>query len=132
MHHLEQRASRRCHAHADVVRGLTFDTDDINSSQVHGDVPASEAAGSCAASASTRRFQRSVSFSAHPQVHELKESIHDAKAEEGQSNERQAPFDESNLPDGITAIAVPDPNDPNIIVMQVGSTFSMCPSNGLV
>lgn len=120
-----------CYTHADVVRGLTFDTDDINSSQVHRSVHAPEAAGSCAASASTRRFQRSVSFSDHPQVHELKESSQDAKVEEGQSNEGQVPFNESSLPDGITAIAVPDPNDPSIIVMQVGNTLNMC-SSGLV
>lgn len=50
---------------------------------------------------------------------ELKDSSQEAKADEGQGSERQVPFDESNLPDGITAIAVADPNDPSIMVMQV-------------
>ena len=59
-------------------------------------------------------------------MHELKGSSQDAEAEERQTNEGQVPFDESNLPDGITAIAVPDPNDPSIIVMQVGNTLNTC------
>ena len=105
-----------------MVRGLTFDTDDANSSPDHRIARESEAAGSSPASASTRRFHRSVSFSAHPQVLESKDSSQETKADEGQSDEGQVSFDESNLPDGITAIAVVDPNDPTIIVMQVGKT----------
>lgn len=110
-----------------MKRGLTFDTDDANSSPDHRIARASEAAGSSTASANTRRFHRSVSFSAHPQVLELKDSSQETKADEGQSIEGQVSFDESNLPDGITAIAVADPNDSTIIVMQVGkSTISIC------
>ena len=114
-----------CFDDADVVRGLTFDTDDANSGPVHHTMHASEAAGSSTASASSRRFHRAVSFSAHPQVLEVKESSQEAVADEGQSKEGQVPFDESNLPDGITAIAVADPNDPSIIVMQVGNNHNM-------
>ena len=112
------------------MRGLTFDTDDVDSGPVHHTMHASEAAGS--STASTRRFHRAVSFSAHPQVLELKESSQEAEADEGQSNEGQVPFDESNLPDGITAIAVTDPNDPSIIVMQVGKNHNMHVSVELV
>ena len=112
-----------------MVRGLTFDTgdvnasdsDDINGSPIRQSVCASEATGTSAASATPPRFRRSVSFSAHPQVLELKESSQEIEAGEGQSSEGQVPFDEANLPDGVTAIAVADPNDPSIIVMQVGN-----------
>ena len=101
----------------DVVRGLTFDTDDTQSSPSHEDVSASEAAGSSAAPLA-QRFLRSVSFSAHPQVLERKEAKQEAGAGAG-AGTRQVPFDGSNLPDGITAIPVADPDDPSIIVMQV-------------
>ena len=125
-------AAYLCYSYADVVRGLTFDADDANSIPIRHSVRASEAAGSSTASASARRFHRSVSFSAHPQVLEVKDSSQEAKADEEHSNEGQEPFDESNLPDGITAIAVADPNDPSVMVMQVGTICSMHVSGELL
>ena len=108
------------HDRADVVRGLTFDTDDVSrDATAYSSVQAPKATGPPAAPTTAPRFQRSVSFSAHPQVLELRGSSQEAKGHEGQHSDGQLPFDESKLPDGITAIAVADPNDPSIIVMQV-------------
>ena len=105
-----------------MVRGLTFDADDANSSPDRQTVRMSEAAdGSAAAAPTPPRFLRSVSFLAHPQVLEPKAGSQQERAHERQDGERQAPFDGPNLPDGIQAIPVADPDDPNAIVMQVSA-----------
>ena len=118
------------HDRADVARGLAFGADDANSSPDRQTVTASEAADTsstaAAAAATPPRFLRSVSFSAHPQVLEPKEGRQEERASERQSDERQLPIDGSNLPDGIQAIPVADPDDPNAIVMQVSGCSLEC------
>ena len=42
-------------------------------------------------------------------------------ADVSEGEEQREPFDSSNLPDGITAIPVADPDNPSLIVMQVWS-----------
>ncbi|KAL0039591.1 hypothetical protein WJX77_002835 [Trebouxia sp. C0004] len=72
---------------------------------------ASDAGKGNAASAGPPAFRRAVSFSHESHVWQPRTQ---AQAADGQYQ----PFDGSNLPDGITAIPVVDPDDPTIIVMQ--------------
>lgn len=84
------------------------------SAEASSPATASDAGVANTASAGPPAFRRAVSFSSESHVLQPRAQ---AQGADGQYQ----PFDGSNLPDGITAIPVVDPDDPTVIVMQVTS-----------
>ncbi len=86
------------------------------SAEASDPVTAPDSGKANAASASPPAFRRAVSFS------DESHTLQPRKQAQGADGQYQA-FDGSNLPDGITAIPVVDPDDPTVIVMQVSCRF---------
>ncbi len=107
-------------ARVDPRRDLKFGSTDTEADTTAAGQPAQaitinpEALKPGGAPAGLPPFRRAVSFSKEPQV------LLPRGQQQG-DGQQEVPFDGSNLPDGITAIPVADPNDPSVIVMQVSS-----------
>ena len=90
------------------------DDDDDDGNSTTADQPAQvqdHVAGGVLHPAGIHPFRRSVSFSQETHTVQPRAQL--------QRENQDVPFDSSNLPDGITAIPVADPNDPSVMVMQV-------------